>query len=56
MIDEQEVPTKHYDTNPYWMVRGTFAEKRERLASMDRAWLEGIVLDTQLQRLPPRPC
>lgn len=35
------------DTNTYWAVRGTYAERKARLASMPREWLEAAILDDQ---------
>lgn len=33
------------DTNIYWAVRGTYAERKARLSSMPREWLESAILD-----------
>ena len=33
------------DTNLYWVLRGTYSERKAKLASVDRAWLEASILD-----------
>ena len=33
--------------NPYWTIRGTYAERKEALASMSREWLEAAILDSE---------
>jgi hypothetical protein len=35
------------DTNLYWAVRGTYAERKATLASMPREWLEAAILDVE---------
>lgn len=40
------VNTTTYDTDDYWVVRGSFAEKRTKLAGLPREQLEGIILDS----------
>lgn len=35
------------DTNIYWVVRGTYAERKAKLANMPREWLEAAILDEQ---------
>lgn len=35
------------DTNLYWQVRGTYAERKAKLESMPREWLEAAILDSE---------
>ncbi len=35
------------DTNLYWRLRGTYAERREKLAAFDKSFLEAAILDAE---------
>lgn len=35
------------DTNIYWQVRGTYAERKAALADSKREWLEAAILDSE---------
>ncbi|MDE1821220.1 MAG: hypothetical protein KGJ23_07705 [Euryarchaeota archaeon] len=39
-----------YDTNVYWTVHGTYAERKKKLAGMPRGQLEASILDGQYNR------
>lgn len=35
------------DTNLYWQLRGTYAERKEKLSKMSREYLEAAILDSE---------
>lgn len=38
------------DTNLYWVLRGTYSERKEQLSSRPKEWLEAAILDSEYNR------